>query len=231
MIMKKVYIFLLGMLYCTVAISQENESSRTFKLNITSNKGKSISFANFSLSGVNEAIPEKGGVMVFENISFNDTLELYLGSKIYPIFIEGIDSMAIAINRNDANTFNLATGKKEKLSNPVSSSNFATSVLSVDDELRKYNNLADYIRGRVAGVLVNGESITIRGTNSLGGGSSGVLFVIDGVSVGSYDMANAAIDVADIDFIEVIKDGEGYGTRGGGGVIKITRKKVGSQPK
>ena len=222
--MKKICIFLLGIIYCSGVMSQENET-RSFKLNITSNKGKSIAYARFTMSGIQEAIPEKGGIMTFENIPLTDTLELYLGKNIYPIYIEGTDSMAIAINNNNANTINSETGKKENLRKLVSSSNNASEVKNMGDDIRQYNSIAEYLRGKVAGVYVNGETITIRGTNTMFG-ASGPLFVIDGVAVGGYSIASSSIDPSDIGFVEVLKDGSEYGTRGGGGVIKITTKKV-----
>ncbi len=84
-----------------------------------------------------------------------------------------------------------------------------------------YQNIYDMIRGRVAGVDVSGNSIRIRGTNSLNV-STEPLFVVDGVIVRSID------DIAPetVKSIEVLKgpDATAYGTRGSNGVILINRK-------
>jgi TonB-linked SusC/RagA family outer membrane protein len=96
--------------------------------------------------------------------------------------------------------------------------------------------------GRTAGVLVTNPSglvnepprIRIRGVNSISG-SSAPLFVLDGVPVptGGYagytsDNLLANINPADVESIEVLKDGSAtaiYGSRASNGVILITTKK------
>ncbi len=95
-----------------------------------------------------------------------------------------------------------------------------------------YTNLAEYLIGRVPGVLVsndpsnpNGYRIQIRGVNSINF-QGGPLFVIDGMPV-SAESALTMIDPQDIASVDVIKDGTAaiYGTRGANGVILITTKK------
>ena len=228
--MKKICSLLLCFIYCTVILSQEDESARSFKLNIVSKKGDNAAFAFFTVSGIMDIIPEKGGIMSFDNILQNDTLGLLVNGKKYLISIEGTDSLAIAINNNKATGYNAETKKKESLGKPVSMSNNATTIIDITSELKQYENLAEYLRGRVPGVIVagnsrNGYQITIRGTSSLRS-NSGPLFIVDGITIGSYELAESAFNFSDIAFVEVIKDGASYGLRGFGGVIKITTKKV-----
>lgn len=96
--------------------------------------------------------------------------------------------------------------------------------------------------GRSSGVLVTNPSgsvnepprIRIRGVNSING-SSAPLFVLDGIPVPSggfsgYTTDNllSNINPADVESIEVLKDGSAtaiYGSRGANGVILITTKK------
>ncbi len=88
-----------------------------------------------------------------------------------------------------------------------------------DDLNSGYTNIYDMIQGKVAGVSVNGNKITIRGINSIML-STDPLFVVDGVVVNSIDN----ISPRQVKSISVLKgsDASIYGSRGAGGVILIT---------
>lgn len=104
--------------------------------------------------------------------------------------------------------------------------NFASNVdaLNVKDDKNAliFDNIYDYIRGRVAGVKVtNSNQILIRGVSSFNL-SSEPLFVVDGVIVSSIDH----ILPIEVDKISILKGASAsiYGTRGSNGVIEITTK-------
>ena len=82
-----------------------------------------------------------------------------------------------------------------------------------------YSNIYDMIRGKVPGVDVVGNTITIRGVGSLNL-SSDPLFVVDGVAVSSIDNINPR----EVKSITVLKGASAaiYGNRGANGVILIT---------
>ncbi len=82
-----------------------------------------------------------------------------------------------------------------------------------------YSNIYDMIQGKVPGVDVVGNTITIRGIGSLNL-SSDPLFVVDGVVVSSIDN----ISPREVKSISVLKGSSAaiYGTRGANGVILIT---------
>jgi TonB-dependent SusC/RagA subfamily outer membrane receptor len=82
-----------------------------------------------------------------------------------------------------------------------------------------YTDIYDLIRGKVPGVQVSGNKITIRGINSINL-DTGPLFVIDGIVVSSIDN----ISPRQVKSITVLKgsDASIYGSRGAGGVILIT---------
>lgn len=82
-----------------------------------------------------------------------------------------------------------------------------------------YSTIYDMIQGRVPGVDVVGNKITIRGPGSLHL-SSDPLFVVDGVAVSSIDNINPR----EVKSISVLKGASAaiYGTRGANGVILIT---------
>lgn len=93
-------------------------------------------------------------------------------------------------------------------------------------------NFTDALQGQLAGVNVQassgapGESsnIQIRGIGSLTSGSTGPLYVVDGVP---YD-SDPNISSSEIESIEVLKDAASasiYGTRASNGVILVTTKR------
>ena len=82
-----------------------------------------------------------------------------------------------------------------------------------------YTNIYDMIRGKVPGVSVSGNKITVRGVNSINMGTD-PLFIVDGVTVSSIDNISPQL----VKSISVLKgpDAAIYGTRGACGVILIT---------
>lgn len=109
------------------------------------------------------------------------------------------------------------------------------------------NNPLEALQGRIAGLEVNSSSglpgsaftVRLRGLNSANAGANEPLYIIDGVpyfseSLNMFTGDNgrqsplAAINPADIDRIDVLKDADAtaiYGSRGANGVILITTKK------
>ena len=87
------------------------------------------------------------------------------------------------------------------------------------DENSSYTNIYEMIQGRVPGVQVTGNKITIRGINSINSGTD-PLFVVDGVVVGSIDY----ISPRQVESITVLKGSDAaiYGSRGAGGIILIS---------
>lgn len=86
-----------------------------------------------------------------------------------------------------------------------------------------YSDIYEYIKGRVAGVEVNGTSISIRGVRSITG-SNEPLILVDGVE--TSDISGISPDM--VERIEVLKDASStalYGFRGANGVILIYTRK------
>ena len=93
--------------------------------------------------------------------------------------------------------------------------------MSEEPDIAGFNNIYDYIRGKVAGVTVtNGNRIVIRGIKSLSGSNSALL-VVNGMPTTDISFIN----VNEIKKIKVLKDGASiYGSRGANGVLEITLK-------
>lgn len=89
-----------------------------------------------------------------------------------------------------------------------------------------FRNVADYLQGRVAGVIVAGNEIRMAGSVSFSGPVP-PLFLLDGNPVPEEVIQN--IPMNDIDVVEVLKGNEAaiFGTNGGAGVISIFTKQGG----
>lgn len=123
-------------------------------------------------------------------------------------------------------------------------------ITAKDIEKQPVSNVLATMQGRMAGVSIVQDSgspggafsIRIRGTNSLRTDGNQPLFIIDGVpysseTIGSIPTSGTAptltsplnaINPADIESIEVLKDADAtaiYGSRGANGVVLITTKK------
>ena len=100
---------------------------------------------------------------------------------------------------------------------------FSIDKVQVDERVvSSYTNIAEYLRGRVAGLEVNSNgTIQIRGRNSINSPSE-ALVLVDNLPCADINTINPM----DIQSIEVLKDGSAsiYGVRGSGGVVLITTK-------
>lgn len=96
-----------------------------------------------------------------------------------------------------------------------------------EKQVSGYNNIIDYLRGRIPGLMIGASdgssmpSITIRGKNSINS-STEPLIIVDGTPTDNIMWINPN-DVASVD---VLKDASAaiYGSRGANGVILINTK-------
>lgn len=125
----------------------------------------------------------------------------------------------------------------------------ADFILDLNENVHSFDNVIDYLVGKVPGVDVNGEEVRIRGTNSFSASSS-PMFLIDGVPLVSNSNFNIpeellqgstpedkikesderliqtvkSIPINDVDKIEILKSPQNlavFGTNGANGVIAI----------
>ncbi|MBA7519502.1 Vitamin B12 transporter BtuB [subsurface metagenome] len=97
-------------------------------------------------------------------------------------------------------------------------------VLWSDDIPSGYSNLLDAMQGRIPGVRIVGDNVTIRGVSTILG-STEPLLVLDGVPTAFQTIKS--IPVEDVDRIEVLKGPSAaiYGSRGANGVIAVYTKR------
>ena len=122
------------------------------------------------------------------------------------------------IPKNETDYYNLGYVKVDKDTSTESVSSLKVPMAS------GYNNIYDYLKGRVAGLDVQGTSITIRGIKSINL-SSEPLILVDGVTVSDISWLTPDMVYS----IDVLKDASStalYGSRGANGVILITTRKT-----
>ena len=87
----------------------------------------------------------------------------------------------------------------------------------------QYRNIYDYLRGKVPGVNIVGNTISIRGTNTVNGTST-PLFVFNDIIISQDNFSQ--IVPSDIKSVKILKGPESakYGIRGANGVIEVTSK-------
>jgi TonB-dependent SusC/RagA subfamily outer membrane receptor len=125
---------------------------------------------------------------------------------------------------NTPETVNVGYGsmEKEHLSTPVSKLDMKNS------KFDSYTNIYDMLKGRLPGVQVSGNKVTIQGASSFLL-STDPLFIVDGMEVNSIDN----IAPSQVESVEVLKGPSAsvYGSRGANGVILITLKGSGNNRK
>ncbi len=101
----------------------------------------------------------------------------------------------------------------------------ADHVLYAKDFHTSSGNIFDVIRGRVPGVQVNGNSVQIRGPNTITGNTQ-PLYLLDGVPLQDSRVI-ADIPIEDIERVEFLKGPSAsfYGSRGANGVIAVYTKR------
>jgi TonB-dependent SusC/RagA subfamily outer membrane receptor len=97
-------------------------------------------------------------------------------------------------------------------------------VVTADQIPSGYSNLFDVLKGRVPGLAVSGNSINIRGVNSIML-SNEPLYLLDGVPIDASGVSG--INPQDVDRIEILSGPSSaiYGSRGANGVIAIYTKR------
>lgn len=104
--------------------------------------------------------------------------------------------------------------------------------LTITEDDYSYQNVLDYLEGRVAGLTIRGDEVSIRG-----GGQP--VFLIDGIKIEAFNDPDhiirevRSLRMTDIDKVEVIKSGANlalFGAMGGNGVIAIYRKTMDKMP-
>ena len=225
--MKTILFFLLFTLSLST-FAQNNQKGEPFNGLITDILAQPIKRAKIYVKSPDiYTYSDKKGRFGLTDISSDDTLKILYKKRIYFVPILNRKSLRIRLGdqlvdsaQEDQELIDYGYGyvKRREYLNLLSG-----------EQLQKegYTTVMEALRGRVPGLNIYGTSgfgdtpsVNIRGINSINS-SSTPLFLLDDVEVSSFD----AVNLGDVDRIEVLKDANMYGVKGANGVIKVYTKK------
>ena len=239
--MKKLVILMAGLFLLTGQLLAQ--SSRTIVGKVTDDNGAAIANASVIVKGstigtttaadgsFSLKVPETAKALIISSVNFI-TVEVSI-SKNSNV---NVTLQPTTGNLEEVVVIGYGTQKKKEVTGAISQVNPATISTLVTPSVDKQ------LGGRATGVLVTNSSglvndpprIRIRGVNSINGSAS-PLFVLDGIPISTGGFAGytsdnllANINPADIESIEVLKDGSAtaiFGSRAANGVIMITTKR------
>ncbi len=168
--------------------------------------------------------PGKDGSFTLTDISTGDTLVVEVSKRedaVIPIGNTG--DMTIVLQRNN---FTVSQGDMTTtLEYQRKKSNLHINNIITREQIEEMSvtNIYDILRYNIQGVKViddtEGSKIIIRNN------PMEPLFVVDGIYFDSSAAVDIRVSATDIERIEILREGEGYGYRGGNGVIVISTRK------
>lgn len=171
-------------------------------------------------------VSDKTGKFVFQTVNPNDTLIMNVSKKAVAVIPVGnMNNIVIVLDKKHIIISN-GNINYSKDYETVNNKTFASNIITREQiERMSANSIYDIFRNGIPGVIVTedaqGYLVLIRGGSSIESGNE-VLFIIDGMSYESSAEVDAQLSINDIEKIEVLKEGTGYGVKGANGVIIIT---------
>ncbi|MDE6164798.1 MAG: TonB-dependent receptor plug domain-containing protein, partial [Muribaculaceae bacterium] len=184
-------------------------------------KGKPIKGAKIYVHNPKHyAKSDKLGRFGLTDVKGNDTLHIVYKKHVYDVEVDGAKGMSIKIDEYRA----MGTENEELVlagMGYVKKREYLGPLGSVTGEQLAATGETDLIkamRGKIPGVHVietaNGVNVNVRNTTSFNAGTS-PLWIVDGME----SKIPPSLTVMEVEKVDVIKDGAGYGTRGANGVI------------
>ena len=173
---------------------------------------------------------DKDGKFGLTDVQPDDTLHIVIGKIIHEIPVEGAKGMSIKIEEQrifkeeDEELVLMGMGYVKKREYLAPRSGVTGEQLAATGE----SDLLKAMQGLMPGVFYNSNSHLDGGTPSINvrnatsfNSSTAPLWVVDGTE--SF-YAPIGLTVSEVDRVEVLKDGGGYGVRGANGVIIVMLK-------
>ncbi len=192
--------------------------------------GKPIKSARIYVKGPrNYALTNSKGQFGLTNVLPTDTLRILVKKRLYSVAVDGKKSISIRLyderrieSQEDQELINWGYGyvSRRECTLPYN--------IITGQELQRSGcrDILSALQGRVPGLnITSGETrgdyrVNIRGEKSFLC-SSTPIFMVDNIKVSSLDFVN----LYDVDYVEVMKDGSIYGSEGANGVIMVFTKR------
>lgn len=174
------------------------------------------------------ALSTRKGEFGLTDVSGTDTLHILLKKRLYTVPVSGRKSIKITIAdekniqaEQDQQLIDIGYGFVRRREHTGASETF---ISGKEMQESGASSIIQALQGRVAGLDVTYEQgvwkCSMRGTRTIMGDST-PLFVLDGFVTPNIDNIN----VFDIDYVEILKDGSIYGSQGSNGAIVVWTKK------
>ena len=207
--------------------NSESQTTVTVRGSVRDENGESLPGAVVmpkDVTKINGTITDSNGNFLLPNVSSDEILVIsFVGYETQEIAIEGRTTINVTLQPGAKLLEELVvTGYQSIARGKVTGS---VSTVNADALEERYTtNIMSNLEGRVAGLVTNGDKITIRGLGSLYAVNS-PLIVVDGLPIeGLWQDLNPY----DIESVTVLKDAAAtamYGSRASAGIIVITTKK------
>ncbi len=169
-------------------------------------------------------VSNKEGKFGLTDIKSDDILEIKYKKSRIQVAVESRKSLKITLLDNGQIGSTIADAALEAAGNdyvtrrelPVKGGVLTAEMIAREG----FTNLADALRAKAANLTIDSSgNVTIRGVNSVGNHAF-ALIVCDGMELSSLN----AVNINDVQSVEIQRDGTLYGFRGIGGVIVIKTK-------
>lgn len=218
--MKRFFILSVLLLTCIVSFAQEQEVP--FNGLVKFLNGEPVKGARVWVAKGLESKTDKQGRFGLTNVLPDDTINIKFRKTVYRIPVENRKSISIVLGNEFSSEIPTAYdapeladygfGYVKRRESVIASSGISGEVLRRSG----HNTILQALAGRVAGLNINGDQVTIRGVSSINS-STTPLFILDGSEVSTLDN----IPLYDVESVEVLKDGSMYGVKGANGVIIV----------
>ncbi|MBO4656509.1 MAG: TonB-dependent receptor plug domain-containing protein [Bacteroidales bacterium] len=205
------------------ALAQNNEAV-PFNGLLVDMTGKGIKNVKVEVKNTNRYTrTDKKGRFGLTNITPQDTLVFTIKRLTHEVEVG--DAKSLKIVMADENTDEWSASQDDELVDfgymYVKRREYTGGASGLTEEnLSGFTNLAEAINALVPNVTVSSDgSVNIRGQKSLMA-SNNALVLMNNQEIGSV----LDVNIYDVKSVEILKDGEGYGSRGANGVIIIRTK-------
>lgn len=218
--MKRIFFLLVGV-FAFMAISAQNKKDVPFNGIVEDVVGTPIKGAKiWVVSPMYSTTSDKHGKFGLTNVLPTDTIHVKYQKKVFEIPVDTLKSIRVRIAdelivKEEEELVNTGFGFVKRRESCSATSGIPGEVLVRTGR----TNILEAMQGLVPGLSVLNGRVTIRSVGTINGDPT-PLFLVDNVEVSSLDFVN----IYTVDRVDVLKDANMYGAKGGNGAILVTTK-------
>lgn len=175
-------------------------------------------------------VTDKLGIFAFSSVLPTDTLVISVFRKEEIVIpVNELSTFSLKLEKNHYLLFDGQNESKNEYKK-IARTSYNVNILTREQVAKlSANSIYDLFRGTMPGITVkdgsSGRKISVRGGSGSFEQDTEPLFIVNGTQYSTSSEVDQIISIPDIEQVEVIKEGSGYGVRGANGVIIITLRK------